>query len=179
MGLVKDWKVSSEPFGSDHRQIRCTLEQIQTEKKWGRNPRPTNWAGYRADLESQLKNALNRFYSKEDLELVSKFSTDARKDSFEMNCTVKLKNSLTHVPWWNKQLSTLRNGVRKLFNRARNTSKMGDWEGHCEAQRTGRKAIVITKRNSCKIFCEDIENVSEALRLHKILSQKNSTHGLY
>ena len=42
VGLVRDWRVSSEPSGSDHRQIRFTLDQIQIEKKWGRNPRQTN-----------------------------------------------------------------------------------------------------------------------------------------
>ena len=70
--------------------------------------------GYRADLESQLKTALNRFYSKEDLEMASEFISDAIKDSFEMNCPLKLKNSLTNVPWWNKELSMLRVEVRKL-----------------------------------------------------------------
>ena len=44
VGLVRDWRVSSELSGSDHRQIRFTLDQIQTEKKWSRNPRLTNWS---------------------------------------------------------------------------------------------------------------------------------------
>jgi hypothetical protein len=70
-GLARDWRVASEPSGLDHRQIRYTLDQIQTEKKWGRNPRQTNWAGYKADLESQLKKTPTRFYSKEDLEMAS------------------------------------------------------------------------------------------------------------
>jgi hypothetical protein len=70
--------------------------------------------GYRTDLESHLKTALNRFYSKEDLEMASEFISDAIKDSFEMNCPLKLKNSLTIVPWWNKELSMLRAEVRKL-----------------------------------------------------------------
>ena len=61
---MKDWRDSSEPSGSDHRQIHFTLDQIQIEKKWGRHLRLTNWTGYKADLESQLKKAPNRFYSK-------------------------------------------------------------------------------------------------------------------
>jgi hypothetical protein len=125
-GLVRDWRVASEPSGSDHRHIRYTLDQIQTEKKWGRNPRQTNWVGYIADLESQLKKAPTRFYSKEDLEMASQLVSDAIKDSFEMNCPVKLKNTSTRVPWWNKELAKLRVEVRRLFNRARNLGKEGD-----------------------------------------------------
>ena len=79
VGLVRDWRVSSEPSGLDHRQIRFTLDQIQIEKKWGRNPRLTNWTGYKADLESQLKKAPNRFYSNEDLEMSSQFVSDSIK----------------------------------------------------------------------------------------------------
>jgi hypothetical protein len=125
-GLAREWRVSSEPSESDHRQICCTLDQIQIEKKWGCNPRLTIWTSYRADLESQLKKDPNRFYSNEDLEMVSQIISDAIKDSFEMNCPIKLKNCLTHVPWWNKELSKLQVEAIKLFNWAKNTSKMGD-----------------------------------------------------
>jgi hypothetical protein len=167
---VRDWKVSSEPFVSDHRQIHYALDQIQIEKKWNCNPRYTNWMGYRADLDSQLKKASNRFYSKEDLEMVSQFISDAIKDSFVMNCSIKLKNSLTHVFWWNKELSKFRVLVRKLFNQARNTSKVGDWK------HAYRKAIVVIKRNSWEKFCWSIKNVLEASRLHRILSKGNNPH---
>jgi hypothetical protein len=95
----------------------------QIEKKWGRNPRLTNWTDYRTDLESHLKKSSNRFYSKKDLEMESQFIRDAIKDSFEMNCPIKLKNTLTHTPWWNKKLSKIRVEVRKLLNQARNTTK--------------------------------------------------------
>jgi hypothetical protein len=139
VGLVRDWRVSNKPSGSDHRQIRFTLDQIQIEKKWGCNPRQTNWTGYKADSESQLKKALNIIYSKEDLEMASQFVTDAIKDSFEMNCPVKLKNPSTPVPWWNKELAKLRVEVRKLFNRARNLGKESDWERFRETQHAYKK----------------------------------------
>jgi hypothetical protein len=89
---VRDWRVASEPSGSDHREIRYTLDQIQTGKKWGRNPRQKNLVGYKADLESQ-KKAPTRFYSKEDLEMATQLVSYAIKDSIELNCPVKLKNT--------------------------------------------------------------------------------------
>jgi hypothetical protein len=93
-------------------------------------------------LKSRLKKAPNRFYSKEDLEMASQFVSDALNDTFEMNCPVKLKNTSTRVPWWNKQLAKLRAEVRRLFNRARNLGKEGDWERFRETQRAYKKAIV-------------------------------------
>ncbi|XP_018403024.1 PREDICTED: uncharacterized protein LOC108779950 [Cyphomyrmex costatus] len=46
--LVRDWRVSGEPSGSDHRQIRYNLRHM-VNKEWGRNPRTTNWEGYRME----------------------------------------------------------------------------------------------------------------------------------
>ena len=71
VGLVRDWRASSEHSGLDHRQVHFTMDQIQIEKKWSCNPRFTNWTGYRTDLGSQLKKAPNIVYSKEDFEMAS------------------------------------------------------------------------------------------------------------
>ena len=108
--------------------------------------------------------------------MVSQFVSDAIKDSFEINCLVKLKNLSTHVPWCNKELAELRVEVRRLFNQARNSSEESDWECFREAQCAYKKAIVVAKRNSWRGFCEGIEKVPEALRLHRILSQENKTY---
>ena len=60
--------------------IHYALDQIQIEKKWGHNPRLTNWRGYSDDLECQMKKAPNRYYSKEDLEMASQFISNSVKD---------------------------------------------------------------------------------------------------
>jgi hypothetical protein len=90
--------------------------------------------GHRADLESQLKKAPNRLYYMEDQEIMSQFISDTIQGSFEINCPVKLKNSLTCVPRWNKVLAKLKAEVRKLFKQARNSSEVGDWERFRETQ---------------------------------------------
>jgi hypothetical protein len=79
-----------------------------------------------------------------------------------MNCPVKLKNTSTHVPWWNKELAKLRVEVRRLFNRARNLGKEGDWEHFRETQRAYKKATVVAKRNSWRRFCEGIETSQDS-----------------
>jgi hypothetical protein len=45
----------------------------------------------------------------------------------------------TRVPWWNKEMAKLRVEVRRLFNRARNLGKEGDWERFRETQRAYKK----------------------------------------
>jgi hypothetical protein len=89
-----------------------------------------------------VKKAPKTFYSNEQLAMAQQFIINAIKDSFEINCPITLNNSMNPVPCWNKELSKLRVEVRKLFNRARNTSKVGVRELFREAQRSYRKAIV-------------------------------------
>jgi hypothetical protein len=55
MNMVRDWAVSSKPSGSNNREIHCAFHQITLKEKWGHNPRQTDWMGYTADLQSQLK----------------------------------------------------------------------------------------------------------------------------
>jgi hypothetical protein len=63
---------------------------------------------------------------KEVLQMASQFISNAIKDSFEMNCHIKLMNSLTCGTWWSKKLSKLGVEVRKPFNWARSTCQVGD-----------------------------------------------------
>lgn len=65
--LVEDWRVSDEPSGSDHRQIRLTLRH-SVEIQWARNPRKTNWEGFDRDLGIMLTKVPNRFHAKDQLE---------------------------------------------------------------------------------------------------------------
>ena len=108
--------------------------------------------------------------------MASQFISDAIKDSFEMNCPARLKNPSTCVPWWNKELAELRVEVRRLFNRARNSSTEGNWECFREAQRAYKKAIESAKRNSWREFCKGIKTAPEASKPHRILSKENKAY---
>jgi hypothetical protein len=57
-----------------------------------------------------------------------------------MNCPVRLKNTPTCVPWWNRELSKLRFVVRKQFNSAMKTNMFCDWERFKEVKHIYKKA---------------------------------------
>ncbi|XP_032685213.1 uncharacterized protein LOC116850717 [Odontomachus brunneus] len=95
--LVRDCRVSNEPSGSDHRQLRFALE-YREKGKWGRNPRGTNWTSYRKDLGTILKKAPFRFNTKQDLEVASQFVSDAIIEAYEVNCPLRRKQVSTKVP---------------------------------------------------------------------------------
>ena len=65
--LVRDWRVLDEPSGSDHSRIQFSLRHIVKEK-WIRNPRKTDWEGYRKDLKAMLTKAPTRFHTYDNLD---------------------------------------------------------------------------------------------------------------
>jgi len=172
--LVRNWRVSNEPSGSDHRQVRFNLEH-EEEIKWGRNPKHTNWTGYRLDLESLLKKAPTSFHTTDNLEVAAQFVSDAIKTAYENNCTEKPKYTPSKISWWSKELSERRAEVRRLFNRAKKTRTIANWEAFRSSQRDYSKAINLSKKRSWRKFCEDIESAPEASRLCRILSRDGSS----
>ncbi|XP_072766278.1 uncharacterized protein [Anoplolepis gracilipes] len=140
-GLISDWRVSNKPSGSDHRSIHLSLRH-NPDIVWSRNPRKTNWEGYRMDLKVRLGKAPNKFHNKDDLKMVARFISDTIVDAYEFNCPMKRKRLSTKVPLWNKELSKLRSEVRKSFNKARKTDATTHWETFRSSQRKYSKAIV-------------------------------------
>jgi len=96
--LIGDWRVLDEPLGSDHRQIRLTLRQ-QPTNSWRRNPRKTNWDGFRLDLRNRLTTVPTRFHTRDNLETAAACLSNAILDAFEANCPLKLIRSQTKIPW--------------------------------------------------------------------------------
>ena len=89
------------------------------------------------------------------MQVALQYMSDVIRDSYEMNCHVRLKNAPACVPWWNRKLCNLRFGVRKHFNRTKKHI-LGDWERFKETQCIYKKMIVVTQGNSWKTFCESI-----------------------
>ncbi|XP_029175237.1 uncharacterized protein LOC114943717 [Nylanderia fulva] len=175
LDLLRGWRVSDEPSESDHRQVRFTMEQVQSQGLWMRNPRKTNWRGYEEDLKSRLKEAPTRFYTKENLETAGDYLNDAIKYLYEMNCPLESKNPSAKAPWWSKELAKLKAEGRRLFNRARNVNTPRSWEEYRKSQRIYKKAIVKAKRKGWRSFCSSIESAPEASRLSRILCKENQT----
>ncbi|XP_046142185.1 uncharacterized protein LOC123987908 [Osmia bicornis bicornis] len=172
--LVRDWRVSNEPSGSDHRLIRFSL-QLKVATTWTRNPRRTNWDGYRADLDATIKNIPTKFHTRKDLETSALCLGNAITDAYEANCPLKPKTGSSRVPWWTPELAKLKTETRKRFNKARNTGLAVHWEIYRSSQKEYSKAIVKAKRKSCRDFCGSIEETPEASRLCRILSSDHRT----
>lgn len=87
--------------------------------------------------------------------------------AYESSCPISCQKDPKETPWWNKTLGELRSKVRKLFNKAK---RDGDWQTYTMELTRYNMEIRRAKRNSFRVFCENIASTPAAARLHKALA---------
>ncbi|KAJ8916394.1 hypothetical protein NQ315_014604 [Exocentrus adspersus] len=169
--LVTNWRVSSEVSMSDHRHILFNLETgtVPEEREY-RNPKLTVWSTYKDSLSRNVGPPV-RPHTIPQIESSVKNLTKAVVHAYEQSCPVSKVRSRHSVPWWNPELLTLRKKARALFNRAMRTRTNADWDLYKEAQRQFKSCIKRSKRDAWKEFCESIEDLPAASRIHRVLKK--------
>ncbi|KAJ8912826.1 hypothetical protein NQ315_014409 [Exocentrus adspersus] len=97
--------------------------------------------------------------------------TRAVVHAYEQSCPVRKARSRQGVPWWNQELLALRKKARALINRAMRTKTDADWDSYKEAQRKIKSCTKRSKRVAWKEFCESIEDLPAASRIHRVLKK--------
>ncbi|KAJ8912748.1 hypothetical protein NQ315_016704 [Exocentrus adspersus] len=169
--LVKKWHVSLEVSMSDHRHILFNLEtDTVSEEREYRNPKLTVWSTYRDSLSRNVGPPVKP-HTIPQIETSVENLTRAVVHAYEQSCPVRKARSRQGVPWWNPELLALRKKARALFNRAMRTKTDADWDSYKEAQRQLKSCIKHSKRNAWKEFCESIEDLPAASRIHRVLKK--------
>ncbi|XP_072401064.1 uncharacterized protein [Diabrotica undecimpunctata] len=125
--IITNWVVSDEPSCSDHRHIRFDLDIFPSEIKY-RNPRDTNWVGYRESLSKNLEECTISFKSPEVIDSAAETISEAIMAAYQENCPEKTRKSTgSNTVWWNNGLRKMRSEVRSLFNKAKSNQ---DWDAY-------------------------------------------------
>ncbi|KAJ3645600.1 hypothetical protein Zmor_023242 [Zophobas morio] len=73
--------------------------------------------------------------------------------AYEKSCPLKKEGLGKGTPWWNRRFCLLQSGLRKFFNRGKNTKKTEDWEAYKEHRKefkkeeTGNVEILLQRYN--------------------------------
>ncbi|XP_043474377.1 uncharacterized protein LOC122506327 [Leptopilina heterotoma] len=130
--------------------ITFRLESKDREQEWGRNPRSTDWASYIEDLKTSMACFPTSYGTREEMELAAEYLRDSIICSFERKCVVKKMGF---------------NGGTKKRRHQR------AWDEYHTALDSCKKEVERTRSVSWRSFCEGIERVPEASRLHKVLAR--------
>jgi hypothetical protein len=85
--------------------------------------------------------------------------------------TATVAYSPRNVPWWNKELSSLKSQRKQLFNRAKIT---GDWDSYRKSNTRYNKEIRKAKRSSWRENCWDIEDVAGGAKIMRIMAKEST-----
>nr|XP_012217537.1 PREDICTED: uncharacterized protein LOC105669249 [Linepithema humile] len=126
---VVEWRVSTEPSLSDHRQITFRIAKARGKEVKFRNPRRTKWDFYREDLASSLRGFPKRHGTEDELETCVDYLQKSLVNCYKNNCPEWAVTNSRGTSWWTPGLQGLRVAARRAWNRARNTGRQSDWEG--------------------------------------------------
>ncbi|XP_067203049.1 uncharacterized protein [Linepithema humile] len=105
---VVEWRVSTEPSLSDHRQITFRTAKARGKEIKFRNPRKTKWDSYRENLASSLRGFPKRHGTENELETCVDYLQRSLINCYESNCPEKAVTNSRGISWWTPGLQGLR-----------------------------------------------------------------------
>lgn len=180
---IKNWKVKSEFTGSDHRYINYNLivdEEITLKK---RCPRKTDWGKYERVIE-KLSDFPTNFENLNDFDEKTRLFSEILIQNFHDCCPEDTVQTNRKVPWWNSYLRRSRKKVRELERKAYSKELLKPGK---EAEREEAKLnykisrnkytqdIRKSKKTSWRNFTEEIKEVQDVAKIHKLISKEHSS----
>lgn len=173
--LVHSWKVADEETFSDHRLIKFCLRGHFPGREPYRNPRRTDWAGFRTLLRSRLEKGMfrDRYSTVEQLELANVTLTAALLEAYELSCPLITPRPMYRNSRWSKELAEKKKMLRKTWNRAgkENSRQEENKAIHRALLKDYKRAHEEIKEKQKAKFFEEADNIPAFARVHKILAK--------
>ena len=172
---MTNWRVSNVESMSDHRHIRFEIKREKPNKETYRIPESTNWDDYLAELRDNLLNVRKNVITTNDLEKLAVELKQAIIGAYHSASKLRTRKSNNKTPWWNKKLEEMKSVSSNLLNKAlkHRIDRPEFWTEYRTHLQNYKKEIRNSKREKWKKFCNDLENISEGARIHKILSKEH------
>ena len=171
---ISNWRVSDEVSCSDHQHIFFQVDVESPLQTRNFNHRYTDWNQYKNFVALESVSFVSHIRSATDLEIANNTLSEVLNSAVSLSTTKRIQQGPRKVPWWTQSLEVKRKTVRKLYNKAK---KSRIWDEYRAALTEYNSEMRQSKRDSWRKYCESIENLPAAARLHKALS-KNHSNGL-
>lgn len=176
---IRSWRVTDEETFSDHKLIRFDLVGSFPQRKPFRNPRKTDWNLYRRLLTESLDDIehLDRYVTKDSLEIVNEKLTEAMVQAFEASCPLINPKPLYKNSLWSNDLDSKKKELRKAWNRAGKPNEHQEENKlrHRELLKEYKQAQEDLKERSKRQFFEEANSIPSYARIHKLLAKDNTS----
>ncbi|OXA44934.1 Methionine--tRNA ligase, cytoplasmic [Folsomia candida] len=169
---IKAWWVDDNESCSDHRYIRTSLSLGPPDPIIYRDRKRTRWDLYKSVLKGLTELDPARacpMSSTEEIEASASRVSNFIHKSYDVACPEKvLKSRRKRVPWWSRELTSLRKEARRLYRVARFGGEEA-WAEYKAARNYYSYEMRRRKTASWRRFCESVEEAPVAARLSRIL----------
>ncbi|KAI5710850.1 hypothetical protein M8J75_011960 [Diaphorina citri] len=145
---ITKWEVLNEPSMADHQHISFKIVGTGIEQATYRDPRRTDWTGFRQTIVETIGPVNTNISGHRDLDEYAEHLQNSIKSSYETNNTPIVKTFKGKARRWNKTLAKMRANVRKLFRIA---MKYNVWAGYRSALNEYNIETSITSVNTSNI----------------------------
>ena len=179
--MISKWQVSDEPSLSDHKYITFEVMSCEVVREGFRNPRNTDWIGFKCSLINDLQELNWNLNSHADAEQLSQNLNVAILKAYNGNCKVSKPSKHGRCKWYSSDLERMRKTVRRKWNKSRKLVRQGFSIAEASLQSGYKESLTMYSRAvkeatfaSWKRKCEEIEKFEDCARIHKLMSKRNA-----
>lgn len=182
---LKDWNVSSDYSGSDHRIISFDLSSTKVIPTTFRNRRKVRWNKFKKIFIDKANNANFTSKSIEELDHAAENLREILIGTFEESCKLVAVKDKFYMNWYNNKLHEEKKVVRKWYRKATNkknciNARNKSWKLYVDKNKTYVRNCFKAKNNNWKNNATNLENIKDISRLQKLMenSHKNKIGSL-
>ncbi len=166
--LVQDWKVEDGVTFSDHKRVSFRLKIACEEHVKTRCLNNTDWNLFNRVLDG-IEMPDHPIWTTEILDKEVDHLNKMIKLALETSCPEKSVNIFRKKQpnWWNDDISSDRQRVRRKHKKARRTMLEEDWTEYRSARSTYKKKISEAKRQAWRDFVSGVQSTKDFARLIK------------
>jgi len=169
---ISAWRVNTEKESfSDHRYINFTMGEWRPLVETYRNLNQVNWQLYKEKLSTFQQPQIKKDCS--NLDECANWIVNRIQETLEAICPKRRALNRPPNPWWNEDLTALREEVR-ILNNARLSSGEAN-ESYIKKRMEYSRAIRKAKKESWQDFCTSQESMKALSGLMQKLDKKKKS----
>ena len=167
--LVTNWDIKMNNV-SDHNTIVFELNMGNITAHNYRSIKNCDWEVFNKELNTFIKESDKVLYpltKNTAIDHKMENITDILVKCYEKACPIKIMKYKTKIPWWNSDLTILKNKAKKRRRKAIKSRASEDWSKFKESDQAYNKEIKKAKNQSWKEFCSETVKLKDLAKIPK------------
>ena len=167
--LIKNWDIKLNNV-SDHNTIIFDMNMGNLTTHTYRSIQDCNWEIFTTELQKHLEDYDKLAYPITKTTVIDHKMTNITKiltRCYEKACPEKERKYKTKIPWWNKELTNIKNKTKKLRRKATKSRSKEDWAKYKDSDQEYNKQIKSAKKQSWKDYCSETVKLKDLAKIPK------------